>query len=95
MDNQYYDYIMTTNNNHVLYTWVTRDLKRRVYQHKEKLLDGFTKKYNVTKLVYCEVFVDAYAAISREKQIKAGYRQKKLDLINPRNAQWKDLYDDL
>ena len=83
---------MTNKNNTVLYTGITNDLKRRVYEHKEKLVDGFTKKYNVTKLVYYEVFEDPENAILREKQIKAGSRQKKLDLINSINREWMDLY---
>ena len=84
---------MTNKNNTVLYTGITNDLKRRVYEHKEKLVDGFTKKYNVTKLVYYEVFEDPENAILREKQIKAGSRQKKLDLINSINREWMDLYE--
>ncbi|MFW6146760.1 MAG: GIY-YIG nuclease family protein [Thermodesulfobacteriota bacterium] len=67
---------MTNKGNTVLYTGITRDLKKRVYQHKEKLVDGFTQKYNITKLVYYEVFEDPENAISREKQIKAGSRKK-------------------
>ena len=93
MRRQYYIYIMTNKNNTVLYTGITNDLKRRVYEHKEKLVDGFTKKYNVTKLVYYEVFEDPENAILREKQIKAGSRQKKLDLINSINREWMDLYE--
>jgi putative endonuclease len=69
---------MTNQHNRVLYTGVTSDLKRRVYEHKEKLIDGFTKKYKIVKLVYCEIFENVYEAIEREKQIKAGSRQKKL-----------------
>lgn len=95
MSKQYYLYIMTNNYNTVLYTGVTNDLQRRVYEHKSKLLEGFTKKYNITKVVYYEIFEDANAAISREKQIKAGSRQKKIDLVNSVNQEWKDLYDDL
>ena len=86
---------MTTPRNAVLYTGVTSDLVRRVYEHKHKLADGFTKKYNVTKLVYYEVCEDAESAIAREKQIKAGSRQKKVDLINAMNREWRDLYDQL
>lgn len=85
---------MTNNYNTVLYTGVTNDLQRRVYEHKSKLLEGFTKKYNITKLVYYEIFEDANAAISREKQIKAGSRQKKIDLVNSVNQEWKDLYEE-
>ncbi len=86
---------MTNKNNAVLYTGVTSDLKKRIYQHKARLVDGFTKKYNVDKLIYFEVFEDMYNAISREKQIKGGSRQKKIDLINSMNKEWKDLYDEL
>ncbi|MGH7791748.1 MAG: GIY-YIG nuclease family protein [Thermodesulfobacteriota bacterium] len=95
MDQQYYVYIMTNKNNTVLYAGVTSDLKRRVYEHKGKLVDGFTKKYNLNKLVYYEVLEDIHTAISREKQIKAGSRQKKIDLINGLNKKWTDLYEDL
>jgi len=70
-------------------------LKRRVYEHKHKLVEGFTKKYNVNRLVYYEVTNDVYAAISREKQIKGGPRQRKVDLINSVNKEWRDLYYDL
>jgi putative endonuclease len=86
---------MTNKNNTVLYTGVTNDLKRRVYEHKEKLIDGFTKRYNVNKLVYYEVLGDIGGAITREKQIKAGSRQKKIILIERVNKEWKDLYDEL
>ena len=84
---------MTNKHNTVLYTGITNDLKRRVYEHKNKLVDGFTKKYNVAHLVYYEVFYDPENAILREKQIKAGSRQKKIDLINSMNSCWQDLYD--
>ena len=87
--------MLTNRNNTVLYTGVTNDMKRRVYGHREKLTGGFTRKYNVNKLVYYEVFDDVYSAISREKQIKGGSRQKKIDLINGVNKEWKDLYDEL
>ncbi|MEO0102027.1 MAG: GIY-YIG nuclease family protein [candidate division WOR-3 bacterium] len=92
---QYYLYIMTNPNNTVLYTGVTNNLKRRVYEHKAKLVEGFTKKYNVTKLVYYEVFDDIYNAITREKKIKGGSRQKKVNLINRFNPDWRDLYEEL
>ena len=94
MNKHYYLYMMTNNYNTVLYTGVTNDLQRRVYEHKSKLIEGFTKKYNITKLVYYEVYEDAYTAISREKQIKAGSRQKKIDLVNSLNPEWKDLYEE-
>jgi len=95
MGRQYYVYIMTNKHNKVLYTGITNDLKRRVYEHKEKLVDGFTKKYNITRLVYYEVFEDPENAILREKQVKAGSRQKKIDLINSTNSKWFDLYEEL
>ena len=78
---QYYVYIMTNKHNTVLYTGVTNDLKRRVYEHKEKLIDGFTRKYNVTKLVYYEISEDIESAILEEKRIKGGSRIKRLSLL--------------
>ena len=86
---------MTNKNNRVLYTGITNDLKRRVYEHKEKFVYGFTEKYNVSKLVYYEIFEDPENAILREKQIKAGSRQKKIDLIKNFNKDWNDLYQEL
>jgi putative endonuclease len=91
MNKQYYVYIMTNKYNTTLYTGVTNDLARRAYQHKQGLGGGFTSKYNVTKLVYYEVFDDSLTAIAREKQLKAGSRQKKIDLVNGMNPAWKDL----
>jgi putative endonuclease len=91
MEKQYYVYIMTNKNNSVLYTGITNDLMRRVYEHREKLVEGFTKKYNVGKLVYFEIFRDVESAILREKQIKGGSRAKKLDLISDFNKDWRDL----
>jgi putative endonuclease len=91
----FYVYIMTNFLHTVLYTGVTNDLKRRTFEHKSRNGRGFTSRYNATKLVYYEVFVDAYGAIAGEKQIKAGSRQKKIDLINKMNPEWKDLYDEL
>ncbi len=85
VDKHSYVYIMTNKHNTVLYSGVTSDLKRRAWQHKDKLADGFTKRYNVNKLVYYEVFEDVRAAIAREKQIKGGSRQKKIDLVNGMN----------
>jgi putative endonuclease len=95
MVDQYYVYIMTNNRNTVLYTGVTNDLKRRVYEHKGKMANGFTKKYNITKLVYYEVCEEAQSAISREKQLKAGSRQRKVELVNGMNREWRDLYEEL
>ncbi len=87
---QYYVYIMT-NKSRTLYTGVTNDLARRVYEHKQKLLPGFTSKYNITKLVYFEATEDVYAALNREKQIKGWLRDKKIALIEAANPDWKDL----
>ncbi len=92
---QSYVYLLTNKYNTVLYTGVTSDLKKRVWQHKEKLVEGFTQKYHIDKLVYYEVFVDIRDAIAREKQIKGGSRQKKVDLIQGMNPEWRDLYDEL
>jgi putative endonuclease len=92
MSKQYYVYVLTNKNNRVLYTGVTNDLKKRGYEHKEKFVNGFTKKYNVSKLVYYEILEDPENAILREKKIKAGSRQKKIDLINNMNKEWADLY---
>ena len=95
MSKIYSVYILTNRHNTVLYTGVTGDLKGRVYQHREKMVLGFTSRYNVDKLVFYEVTDNVSAAIAREKQIKAGSRQNKIDLINDMNPEWRDLYDDL
>jgi putative endonuclease len=92
-EKQYCVYIMTNAHNTVLYTGVTNNLERRVLEHWEGK-SKFTKKYNVTKLVYYECGGDVNAAIAREKQIKGGSRRKKLDLVNGVNPQWKDLYEE-
>jgi putative endonuclease len=89
-------YIMANDNNTVLYTGVTSDLKDRVTKHKEKLYRGsFSARYNIRKLVYFECFGSIGEAIKREKQIKGGSRKKKLDLIKGSNPEWKDLTNDL
>lgn len=90
-----YVYIMTNKWNAVLYTGVTSDLQKRVSEHQQKLVEGFTKKYNVTKLVYYEAFDSIVDAIWREKQIKAGSRKKKLALIRSLNPEWKGLSEEL
>jgi len=95
MKRQYCVYILTNVNHTVLYTGVTNDLKRRVFQHKHKEGGVFTKRYNVNKLVFYEIGDDIQIAIMREKQIKGGSRQKKIDLINDVNPEWKDLYDEI
>jgi putative endonuclease len=87
-------YIMTNKSNKVLYTGVTSNLLRRITEHKEKMVPGFTSQYNVTKLVHYEEFATMEEAIAREKQIKGGSRQKKIDLIKSRNPEWKDLYEE-
>ena len=84
---------MTNKNNTVLYTGVTSNLPRRIFQHKTGYYDGFTKRYNCKKLVYFEEFTDIRQAILREKQIKAGSRKKKIQLIDKLNPDWKDLSD--
>lgn len=91
----YYVYILTNWNNEVLYIGVTNNIARRVFEHKEKLVDGFTKKYNVNKLVYVESCEDVRDAIAREKQLKGGSRKKKIDLIVADNPEWNDLADTL
>jgi len=95
MEKQYFIYILTNKRHIVLYTGVTSDLQKRVYQHRMKLVAGFTSRYNVGKLVFYEVADNTVAAISREKQIKGGSRTKKIDLINSMNPQWQDLYESL
>ncbi|MEG1446372.1 MAG: GIY-YIG nuclease family protein [Ruthenibacterium sp.] len=90
----YYVYMLTNWNNQVLYTGVTNNLKRRLYEHKNKLADGFTKKYNVHKLVYFDHTTDVNAAIAREKQIKGWTRIKKNALVEQMNADWHDLSEE-
>ena len=95
MSRKFYVYVMTNPNNKVLYTGVTNNLKLRVNQHKEKMVDGFTKRYNVNKLVYYELLEEPQYAIMREKQIKGGSRKRKINLINKINKNWDDLYEEL
>jgi len=87
----YYVYIMTNYTNKVLYTGYTNNLQRRIFEHKFKLIDGFTKRFNLTKLVYFERFNNSGEATIREKQIKGWIRVKKIKLINSINPEWKDL----
>jgi putative endonuclease len=93
MSKEYYVYILT-NKSRTLYTGVTNNLMRRVYEHKDKLVKGFTSKYNLQYLVYYETTTDIYAAIAREKQIKGWLRAKKMALIDSVNPQWKDLSEE-
>ncbi|MBQ2717701.1 MAG: GIY-YIG nuclease family protein [Clostridia bacterium] len=88
---QYYVYILTNKNCTTLYVGVTNNLERRLYEHKHKLIEGFTSRYNVDVLVYYEITTDSYSAIAREKQIKSWKRAKKNQLINENNPAWKDL----
>jgi putative endonuclease len=87
----YYVYILTNASHKVLYTGVTNDLERRCYEHKHKLVKGFTQKYNINKLIYFEIFEDIDLAISREKQIKGYSRAKKVALIDQFNKNWDEL----
>ncbi len=94
-EKRYYVYIMTNFHHTVLYTGVTDDLQRRVLEHKSGKGGVFTSKYHANQLIYYEFSGDIKAEIEREKQIKAGSRQKKIDLINSINPEWKDLYEEL
>ncbi len=87
---EYYVYILS-NKSGTLYTGITNALERRVYQHKNKLIEGFTKRYNIAQLVFFESTDDIMVAIAREKQIKGMLRNKKIELIKALNPQWKDL----
>jgi len=90
-EKQYYIYILTNKSNRVLYIGVTNDIVRRVFEHRNKLVDGFTKKYNLTKLVYYEVAENIESAIKREKQLKNWHRAWKVNLILQFNPEWNDL----
>ena len=91
MDKTYYVYLLANYSNTTLYTGVTSDLVRRIYEHKNKIITGFTSKYNVNKLVYFEETGDVNAALKREKQIKGWLRAKKERLIESKNKAWRDL----
>jgi putative endonuclease len=95
MARQYYLYLLTNDRRTVLYTGVTGDLLRRVWQHKQQTGNGFTSRYHCSSLVFYEIYHDPYTAIRREKQIKAGSRARKLRLIQEMNPAWLDLYDSL
>ncbi|MFH0796496.1 MAG: GIY-YIG nuclease family protein [Candidatus Omnitrophota bacterium] len=92
---EYYVYILASKKNGTLYLGITNNLLKRVYEHKNDVVDGFTKKYHVHQLVYYEETDDVKSAITREKQIKKWKRQWKIDLIEEFNPGWKDLYDNL
>ena len=95
MGGNYYVYILTNKNNDVLYVGVTNNLIKRTEEHREKIHQGFTNKYNLNKLVYYEWFTSIEYAIAYEKQLKNWHRQWKINLINKENSSWKDLYNDL
>lgn len=90
---QAYIYILFNKRNGTLYTGVTSNLVKRVWEHKQKIVEGFTQKYNIDKLGYYEIFDDILKAIEREKQIKSGSRTKKIKLIESINPNWQDLYN--
>ena len=91
---QYYVYMLANRDNKVLYIGVTSDLERRIYEHKSKVSDGFSGRYNVTKLVYFEAGGDVRSAIEREKQLKQWHREWKDNLITESNPEWRDLSED-
>ena len=95
MGKEYLVYIMTNKYNTVLYTGVTNDLMRRVWEHKEGIGSGFTSRYRVNKLVYYESYENINLVIAREKQIEGGSRQKKIDLVISLNPDWYDLYEEM
>ena len=88
-------YILANKLKTTLYTGVTSNITKRIFQHKNKFCEGFTTRYNCDQLVYYEIFDDKTNAIKREKQLKGGSRQRKIDLINNFNPDWKDLYSEL
>ena len=92
---QGYTYILTNKNNTALYVGVTSDLVKRIWEHKNHVVEGFTKKYKIDKLVYYEMFDDIQVAIEREKYLKGKTRAYKNQLIESKNQEWKDLYEDV
>ena len=95
MEEQAYIYFMSNRYNKVLYVGITSNLIKRVWEHKKKVVDGFTKRYNLNKLVYYEIYDDIETAINREKQIKSWPRKRKIELIHSLNPHWDDLYEKL
>lgn len=93
--NAYYVYILASQRNGTLYTGITNDLSKRIWEHKQGVADGFTKQHNVKTLVHYETYNDVTEAIAQEKRLKRWHRKWKLELIERDNPQWKDLYDDL
>ena len=95
MEKDYYVYILASKRNGTLYTGITSDLIKRVWEHKNKVVPGFTEKYGVDKLVYFEQYQEAENAIKREKRLKFWKRKWKIDLIEKRNPEWEDLYEEI
>jgi putative endonuclease len=95
MEKQYYTYILTNSNHSTFYIGVTSNLSKRIYEHKNKLVDGFSKTYNLNKLVYFEIYSEIEEAIKREKKLKKWNKNWKKDLINKTNSEWKDLYSEI
>jgi len=91
MNKQYYVYIVTNKRDTVLYTGITSNLAKRIWEHKNKIVNGFSKKYNVNKLVYYEIFKTPLEAIAAEKKIKGWLRKKKIELIETKNPEWNDM----
>ena len=90
----YYVYVLTNKSNRVMYIGVTNNLERRLYEHKQELIEGFTKRYHVNKLVYFETTTDVRSAIEREKQLKGWRRARKNELVETMNPEWRDLSED-
>lgn len=95
MKQHFYIYILSSLHNRVLYIGLTSDLQKRIWEHKNKIIKGFTQKYNVDRLVYYEVYDDAENAIKRERNMKEWKREWKIELIEKKNPEWKDLYDQI
>ena len=95
MKNNYFVYLITNWNNKVIYIGITNNLQRRVFEHKNKLVEGFTSRYNLNKLVYYEITTDVNSAIAREKEIKKWRREKKNKLVESLNPEWKELIEEL
>ena len=95
MDKQFYVYMLASKRNGTLYIGVSSNIVQRIWQHKNKMVEGFTKRYNVDRLVYYETHSNAESAITREKQMKKWRRDWKIRLIERENPDWKDLYDDI
>ncbi|NEV49771.1 GIY-YIG nuclease family protein [Wolbachia pipientis] len=91
----YYVYILTSKHNKALYIGITSNLTKRIWEHKNKVISGFTSKYNVQKLVYFEVFQDVGSALNRGKLLKSWKREWKIDLVERENPNWADLYDEI